>query len=384
MSNLKTCAQQRASFRPMKHNAFYDDIIGREKREDDDSIQDDDTIDSCFESDSQKYNSGISQDSRAETMVLAEFLSTTGPEQYIKDHTGDQQQQQQHLTRTTRLLNKLRKKSTHSNPPLRLPKKSHVPLCVPYEDQTFRSVSSTATTIMAANDSSFGHPDITNRPTPTIHKKPSSQFPVRRQPSYTQTSAMRDSGVYSETASEKDFNTTTSYGPPPMPLFTSVLNDLRFPQPPKSVTGSQAPPRPAPLPQSVASAAIASAIRSVPEAALKRKSVRLRHAQVQTTDMPDTSPVTSDQKSCPHCRQEIRPENLVRSRRPSCPPALATGPLQKSVEPEPTEDAKALLDMILKLKSQLEEEKQCRLKLEEAIYNRQHQPVYKMPLTKQI
>ncbi|KAG1061299.1 hypothetical protein G6F42_027714 [Rhizopus arrhizus] len=36
-----------------------------------------------------------------------------------------------------------------------------------------------------------------------------------------------------------------------------------------------------------------------------------------------------------------------------------------------TEDAKVLLAMIMKLKSQLEEEKQCRLKLEKAIHQRQ-------------
>ncbi|KAI8377355.1 hypothetical protein BD560DRAFT_422152 [Blakeslea trispora] len=377
MSNLKTCAQQRASLRPFKYNTSYDERNKRDGREDDDSIHDDDTIGSSFESDSQKYNSGISQDSRAETMVLAEFLSTTCPEQYIRDHTAEnkeQPQQQQYFARTTRLLNKLRKKSVHSNPTLNLPKKNHVPLCVPYEDQTFRSVSSTATTIMATSDSSFGHSDFTNKPTPTIYKKPSSQFPLRRQSSYTQTSAMRDSGVYSETASDKDFNPTVSYGAPPLPQFASVLNDLNFPQPPKTMTtGDQVPRRPAPLPQAVASAVIANAIRSVPEAALKRRSVRLRHVQVQTIDLSESPPIQSEKTACPHCRQEITPKSQTRSRRPSCPPALETGPVLKPVEPEPMEDAKALLDMIMKLKSQLEEEKQCRLKLEEAIYNRQPQ-----------
>ncbi|RCI02263.1 hypothetical protein CU098_000924 [Rhizopus stolonifer] len=287
-----------------------------------DSVQEEIEDESYLDdSNSSHYSSGISQDLRNETMMLADFLSSTGPEEYVKDHYLHDSKQQ--LTRATRLLNKLRKKPTVLKPltpsPTLVQKRPHIPITI--DQQT------------------------TNKTTNTPRK------PNPRQ-------SLRDSGVYSETASEKDIHAqaTVAHGPPPVPLFTSVLNDIQFPQPPKT---THSPRRPAPLPPAVASAAIVSAIRSVPEAALKRRSVRLRHVQVQTDDRNGSN----ESQTCPHCRQTI---STMRARRPSCPPALASGPLLQ----EETEDAKVLLAMIMKLKSQLEEEKQCRMKLEQAIYHR--------------
>ncbi|CAO3670755.1 unnamed protein product [Rhizopus stolonifer] len=65
-----------------------------------------------------------------------------------------------------------------------------------------------------------------------------------------------------------------------------------------------------------------------------------------------TPRISEDKKSCPHCRQSI----TTRPRRPSCPPALASGPSMES-------NTKLLLAM-----NQLAEEKQSRIKLEKAMY----------------
>ncbi|KAI9481316.1 MAG: hypothetical protein EXX96DRAFT_566216 [Benjaminiella poitrasii] len=387
-------------------------------------------------------------DTRNETLMLAQFLSTTGPEEYsdkISNHQRkeeDKKQQQQQFRRASRLLNRLRKKPTfpalQSEPTIieqspqltnssSRKKRNYIPLPVYEESCEYRQHLASPSFNTAITNYSR-RPDIKTKPTTTTvvtdtqqhyHHNPPTTIVHKQQQQQQQ---LRDSGVYSETHSEKDALLTTAIT---TTTTTTKLTDEihQFPQPPFSLlnkhqqyephltplaTQSQQPRRPAPLPAAVASAAIASAcstttttssssvlsstssslsskmnggtshpLRSVPKAALKRRSVRLRHVQVQTTTEKETS---EDEKksiqqqqakeACPHCRQVIRlNDTQSRKKRLSSPPALASGPMLLSNDD--SENNRMLLDMIMKLKSQLEEEKMCRLKLERVIEQQQ-------------
>jgi hypothetical protein len=173
------------------------------------------------------------------------------------------------------------------------------------------------------------------------------------------------------------------------------------------------PKRPAPLPASVASAAIASAtagtkdallsqpppipafnqrralsstsasadrrsvIRhsgAVPAAALKRRSVRIRHIQVQT-DQPISQAEEKGEHVCSHCHQPLANGNG--GRRTSCPSILPNGqliPKQPAVE-----GSQELLEMIEHLKAQLAQEQHSRLQLEQAM-SRQQETAKKIDL----
>lgn len=415
-ANSKAFSQQRAVLKPMKNVAIFEE----EELEEDDT--DPELEEEIFMDDSSSSYSGtmaaVAHDSRNETMLLAQFLSTTGPEEYAKQDPKKQQQ----FKRASRLLSRLRKRPTmpvlrsatgaaaaipnHATPsPTQVEKKmNYIPLPVydyypadtPATSQQLKKEASKKPTTASASANTSAHHQTSK---------------AKKQQQQQVNNALRDSGIYSETNSEKDSSitstsTSTAYGPlPPLPPFTTVMSELQFPHPPYAFKSSSPnnyqqqqqqqqnnPRRPAPLPPALASAAIATAtsvcssdggtststrIRSVPEAALKRRSVRLRHVQVQTTNEHDdgtdkqvsSGSNTADKQACPHCRQPITAATSNRLRRPSCPPALSSGPALVTMKD--TEDAKVLLAMIMKLKSQLEEEKQCRLKLEKAIHQRQ-------------
>lgn len=327
--------------RPIKDTAIYEEEEEYEESEEDNSS-------SC-------YSNGITaavttQDSRKDTMLLAQFLLSTGPEELV---TKDSKSAHQQFKRASRLLNRLRKKpvmpvlrsgSHYVDPPI---KRTHIPLPA-YEPPPLSPI------------------EICVTPTPIVNKSDTSVESAIN---------LRDSGVYSETNSDTSSAVTVSVSVPPVPVY--LFNDLQqFPQPPTTkLKSSSSPRRPAPLPPAVASAAIATAcsissvVRTVPEAALKRKSVRLRHVQVQTEIATQTA--DHERQACPHCRLAISPtsKDFNRLRRPSCPPALSSGPVLSSSQE--AEDAKALIAMIHTLKSQLAEEKQCRLDLEKLVYQRQ-------------
>ncbi|GAA5805610.1 hypothetical protein EDC94DRAFT_626611 [Helicostylum pulchrum] len=359
----KTFNHQRAVLKPIKDTAIYEEE--EEEDEDADHTNDEDNSSSCH---SNGTAVAITHDSRKDTMLLAQFLSSTGPEEYaaITDIKQENKTQQQ-FKRASRLLSRLRKKPTmpvlRSGSPYVEPiKKNHIPLPV-YEPSMHYNTITTSTTTIAKQ----------NSPSSPIKSSFLNSPPVKK--SVESAINLRDSGIYSETNSDRDSSVSSSCIPmPPLPLF---LNDLQqFPQPP--ISKAKSPRRPAPLPPAIASAAIATAcspascssstLRSVPEAALKRKSVRLRHVQVQTEMGTQTSNDSMDKQACPHCRLVISPsKDFNRLRRPSCPPALSSGSVLTASEG----DAKALMLMISKLKSQLAEEKQCRLNLEKAMYQRQ-------------
>ncbi|ORE16507.1 hypothetical protein BCV71DRAFT_244571 [Rhizopus microsporus] len=212
--------------------------------------------------------------SMTDTLLLAQFLSTTGPEEYFKEHNKKQ------LNRASRLLKKLRKRPSAEN-------NKHNP---------GDSINSNST--------------------------------------------LRDSGVYSET-SEKE------------PCMT--LHEFHFPIVPHRPAP---PPPPTPSPGTTQNN-LPTDIRTVPEAARHRKQVRIRHAQVQTQPSPEQA---EDQTACPHCHQQV--VKAPRTRRTSCPPALASGP---TLEPS----AKLLMAMIEQLKNQLAQEKEYRQKLEQAMYQKE-------------
>ncbi|GAN09400.1 hypothetical protein MAM1_0265c08927 [Mucor ambiguus] len=418
-ANSKAYSQQRAVLKPMKNDAIF------EEEELEQDMTDTEMEEEIFMDDSSSSYSGtmaaVAHDSRNETMLLAQFLSTTGPEEYAKQDTKKQQQ----FKRASRLLSRLRKRPTM--PVLRSATGGGAAAAIPNSNNATTASPSQAekklnyiplpvydyypadTPLQQAKKESNKKPNTTSTSTNTAsHHYQTNK--TKKQPQQQQVNnALRDSGIYSETNSEKDSSitsTSTAHGPlPPLPPFTTVMSELQFPHPPYAFKSSSPnnyqqqqqqnnPRRPAPLPPALASAAIATAtsvcssdggtststrIRSVPEAALKRRSVRLRHVQVQTTNQDDgeinkqvpsgsNTATLADKQACPHCRQPITAATSNRLRRPSCPPALSSGPALVTMKD--SEDAKVLLAMIMKLKSQLEEEKQCRLKLEKAIHQR--------------
>lgn len=349
-ANNKHLSQQRAVLKPIKSTSLYEEEE-EEDVEDQESFLDDD---SSFSSNNN--GAALTSDTRNDTMLLAQFLATTGPpEEYGK--TDDSKKKQQ-FNRASRLLKRLRKKPTMTalrNEPIpettNNERRTHIPLST-YE--TIKEDTNQQRTTVSKDNSDKGNFRVST----------SSSYKVNKQ----QSSASRDSGVYSETNSERESCLSSLSGNyeavPPLPPFTSMLSDIQFPHPPKS----NQPRRP--LPPSIAAIMNTTEnVRAVPEAALKRRSVRLRHVQVQTTEAPSSEflrekPMAEDKQACPHCRQIITASS-DKSRRTSCPPALASGlPLLPAND---LEDSKVLLAMIMKLKSQLEEEKMCRLKLERAM-----------------
>ncbi|KAI8379071.1 uncharacterized protein BYT42DRAFT_567338 [Radiomyces spectabilis] len=397
MTNTTFQQPQRFTPRPAaKDVAFFDE----------DDFDDDEEVDSFITDFTNGTIDSLDAHRTDDTLTLARFLANTGPEEFSKN--GKKQNQQ--LKRASRLLNRLRKrpstKSSLTSSATLLntsiagaPKKTHIPLPV------YTPPSLTSTESSEENSQSEPQPRPVQRPNSRI----------------TATSTLRDSGVYSE-VSDKD-----SVAPPvpPFPSTTAAsVNELHFPVPPSLPLKSQArsqPRRPAPLPASVASAAIAAAcrnsaasfdyeprtlsicsnlsdksvLRSVPAAALKRRSVRIRHAQVQTQTatgqhQPPSSGAASspetDRRACPHCHQVISPSvplTATEPRRLSCPPVLASGKLLKAVtdklnESTMTDEAKMLLGMIEQLKMQLAEEQQSRMILEKAIMSRQMEGTHKM------
>ncbi|CEG70014.1 hypothetical protein CU097_010525 [Rhizopus azygosporus] len=263
--------------------------------------------------------------SMTDTLLLAQFLSTTGPEEYFKEHNKKQ------LNRASRLLKKLRKRpSTEKYDDFKLPMHSLI---------QEHNVSSG--TLREA--SSFDQETILRRGNSNKHNPGDS---------INSNSTLRDSGVYSET-SEKE------------PCMT--LHEFHFP----IVPHRPAPPPPTPTPSpGTTQNNLPTDIRTVPEAARHRRQVRIRHAQVQTQPSPEQA---EDQTACPHCRQQV--VKAPRTRRTSCPPALASGP---TLEPS----AKLLMAMIEQLKNQLAQEKECRQKLEQAMYQKERKEQLELEKTK--
>ncbi|KAI7852960.1 hypothetical protein BDC45DRAFT_511937 [Circinella umbellata] len=360
--------QQRVHVIPSKNRAFFDD----------DDVDDDDTSSVGCSFTSSLYASATSND----TFALAEFLSTTSPDEFAKP-SSKKKLQQQH--RASRLLSKLRKRGaitnttndTVSKGPTSTAARKHIPLPeyhpppqpeIPelYQQQLqTKNQNHRLTTMSSASSSS------TNT-TPSL----SSNHHHHQQYS----PSLRDSGIYSE-ISDKDYISP----PPPVPPLPIPALDL-FPMPPPSIPAKSnaRPRRPAPLPANVASAAIHAALRNVPEAALRRQSViRQQHYQQQQQQQPSSGSEKAQQQekeqelhtgACPHCRQHISSNSFngkeKDNRRLSCPPALAPGELLIKNTNESN-----LRQMILQLEKQLADERLSRKKLEQAISRHHHQAV---------
>ncbi|KAI8097227.1 uncharacterized protein BX664DRAFT_370796 [Halteromyces radiatus] len=363
----KTFTQQRAILRPNKNAAFF-------AHDDDDD--DDDDLYSMTDDDASSSMVSINSSNNADTLVLAQFLATTGPEEFLKP--SKKQQQNPQFRRASRLFNRLRKKG--STPFLSLHNNSNI--------STISTIRSTATSEKQQKSTYiplpvYQPPSSTsgiNTHLPPTHQR-STQSPPQPSPTRSITSStsrrqlsLRDSGIYSDVSEKEDMIV------PPVP-------------PPSLPAKSQhrpSPQRPAPLPPSVASAAIASATASiqqqssthpinrtvsstsatsmttehrsvlrhsgsVPAAALKRRSVRVRHMQVQT------DPPKEDEHVCSQCHQPKQEK-----RRTSCPSVLPTGQMKQKDHQQ-----LQLLAMIEQLKQQLAQEQQSRLQLELAMTRQQ-------------
>ncbi|CDH50509.1 predicted protein [Lichtheimia corymbifera JMRC:FSU:9682] len=345
--------QQRAIFRPTKTTAFFDD--------DDDDFSDYLTTDDTSSMARSLASSIEANSMRSDTLALAEFLTSTSPEEFAKPSL-----RKQHQRRASRILTRLRKRPTRG------------------------SLQTDNSSVISKGSNSNQHQ--------------AKHIPL---PSY-QPPSLRDSGVYSE-ISDKDVQHYLP--PPPVPPVPQtqqqqpMQNDLQmFPMPPPTVPAksSARPQRPAPLPEDVASAAIAAAsqqyqhhdLRSVPPAALKRRSIvrNRHHVQVQSSkeasDETAAAAASSAQNApsaCPHCRQHIGSAdkkqddgtNARRHRRLSSPPAMASGVLQQKPSTA-TPDHNTLRQMIERLEAQLAEERQSRQKLEQVMLRNNHQATRKM------
>ncbi|KAG2224816.1 hypothetical protein INT45_005340 [Circinella minor] len=377
--------QQRVHIIPSKNMAFFDD----------DDVDDDGTSSTGYSFTSSVYASATAND----TFALAEFLSTTSPDEFAKPSSKKKLQQQY---RASRLLSKLRKRgaitnttnvtTTDSNSiksnttndivskgPTSTTARKHIPLPeyhpppqpeIPtlYQQQQQTKKQSYRLTTMSSTSSS------STNTTPSLS---SNHHHHHHHQQYAP--SLRDSGVYSE-ISDKDYIPP----PPPVPPPPVPTLDL-FPMPPPSIPAKSTarPRRPAPLPANVASAAIHAALRNVPEAALRRQSViRQQHYQQQQQQQSSGSEKAQQQEkeqelrtgACPHCRQHISSNSFngkeKDNRRLSCPPALATGELLIKNTNESN-----LRQMILQLEKQLADERLSRKKLEQAISRQHHQAV---------
>ncbi|SAM04968.1 hypothetical protein [Absidia glauca] len=447
MSN-KTFTQQRAILRPNKNAAFFAD--------DDDDEDDDDDLYSLTDD----GNSSVtSLSTNADTLVLAQFLASTGPEEFLKP--SKKQQQNPQFRRASRLFNRLRKKgaqqgintatmlsnvstatkgnlngsvnshrsgqtkTTHMPLPVYQPTTPEIPLTAP-NSVHISNPAIHATPHPAHPSSNKNMAFLSHQPKPrqrhTNHHQEQTVTPTKSTSSSSVTShnapnpstsrssssnasrrqlSMRDSGVYSDFSEKEDMI-------PPVPA-PSLPVKSQF----RSSQHHTQPKRPAPLPASVASAAIASAtagtkdalpsqpppipafnqrralsstsasadrrsvIRhsgAVPAAALKRRSVRIRHIQVQT-DQPISPAEEKGEHVCSHCHQPLANGNG--GRRTSCPSILPNGqliPKQPAVE-----GSQELLEMIEHLKAQLAQEQHSRLQLEQAM-SRQQETAKKIDL----
>ncbi|KAI9299498.1 hypothetical protein BJ944DRAFT_274190 [Cunninghamella echinulata] len=381
MMTPKTYTQQRAVLRPNRNVAFFDD---------DDFIEDDmqsnhDNTDiySLTEDDGSSMHSILTN---TDTLVLAQFLANTGPEEFMKP--TKQQQQNPQFHRASRLFNKLRKKGgnvfsnlqqqqqqqqqtnnnnkryTNSNSIRSMKsqqsnqeKKNYIPL--PVYQPPLSSPQPTTTT----KTNNQQHELITIKPSVSTSSSTSTSYHRRQKRNLSISSsssshhiALRDSGIYSETSEKGDDL------PPPLPSPPMIPSKSYYRLQQQQ---NQQPKRPAPLPPAVASAAIASATTNtsvdqytsmdhssilnqrrksigkhpIPSAALKRKSItRIRHIQVQTDnnnyskdDGNNNSNKSNNSNVCQHCHQAFLHKNdndeYNGKRRTSCPSILPTGQL---------------------------------------------------------
>ncbi|KAI9258060.1 hypothetical protein BDA99DRAFT_515135 [Phascolomyces articulosus] len=375
--------QQRVAIIPSKNMAFFDD----------DDIEDDDTSSIGYSLASSVHTNATAND----TFALAEFLSTTSPDEFAKPSTKKKLQQR----RASRLLSKLRKRgavttttqrslttndaaslkshSTHDTvpkTPTSTMTRKHIPLPEYHPPPPEIPVPTTTSARPLTQVSYSSTTSSSSSSASTMTSLPSHHHHQQQHPHYSSHS-MRDSGVYSE-VSDKDYVAPPPVPPPPVPSL-----DL-FPMPPPSIPAKSRarPRRPAPLPADVASAAINAALRNVPEAALRRRSVvRQRHYQ-QQMEQEEQAIVeqqrnnTISNKACPHCRQHIgsvdQQGQEKEDRRLSCPPALASGMLLK-VQAQQNESS--LRQMIAQLEKQLADERTSRKKLEQAMSSRQQHSI---------
>ncbi|CAO3651303.1 unnamed protein product [Cunninghamella echinulata] len=404
MMTPKTYTQQRAVLRPNRNVAFFDD---------DDFIEDDmqsnhDNTDiySITEDDGSSMHSILTN---TDTLVLAQFLANTGPEEFMKP--TKQQQQNPQFHRASRLFNKLRKKGgnvfsnlqqqqqqqqqannnnkkhTNSNSIRSMKsqqsnqeKKNYIPL--PVYQPPLSSSQPTATT---KTNNQQQHEPIIIKPSVSTSSSSSTSYRRRQKRNLSISSsssshhiALRDSGIYSETSEKGDDLPPPLPSPPMIP--SKSYYRLQQQQQQQQQQQNQQPKRPAPLPPAVASAAIASATTNasvdqytsmdhssilnqrrksigkhpIPSAALKRKSItRIRHIQVQTDNNnynKDNGDNNNNNNVCQHCHQAFLHKNdnseYNGKRRTSCPSILPTGLLLSSNNKNNQLDAKDAMQLL--------------------------------------
>jgi hypothetical protein len=118
LSSNKSFTQQRAILKPIKNVAFFEEVqdpngilerVGEEEEEEEEEEDVDEEEGVFMDDGSSCYSNQNGASTRNDTMLLAQFLSTTGPEACAQQDTNKKQQQ---FNRASRLLSRLRKRPT--------------------------------------------------------------------------------------------------------------------------------------------------------------------------------------------------------------------------------------------------------------------------------
>ncbi|ORX63038.1 hypothetical protein DM01DRAFT_1403428 [Hesseltinella vesiculosa] len=390
MASHKSFTQQRAILRPTKHAAFFAD--------------DDDDDDVSFDG-----SSSVSS-LTADTLVLAQFLSSTSPDQFNQPGSSLKANKQ----RASRLFNRWKKKATPSMPSIQRTstssnpgskanslrsvasdKKRHIPLPVytppvptpPAMSKKSFTQHHTVSTVSVPSQQfrpvappmakrSQSHAPTTSTPSQkpmVMSVKPSTSSSTSRQRpphgrssmvrSVSTTSSrfpLRDSGVYSDASMDKEEDWI-----PPVPAKSQ--HRRKRPAVIASDTALQPPPIQSLTPSSSTNNAQADRRRSVHSA--KKRSVR--HAQIQT-DKDEQEGLQQKQQQpmamcCPRCHHQMKMEPLTddrqstvsaasapsssfsHGRRTSCPAFLPSGQCIAMVVPSSAMESDLQHDRLLSM-----------------------------------
>lgn len=290
--------------------------------------------------------------SGSSTLALAEFLASTGPEEFENrtsmihqqsSNSNDDGKKQLSLFRKFRSTNRRQASTSTSNPPPPAPPAISSLSDIVVDHYHHRMPSTTrrkANTRLARSGSGHRLAASTLAGAKHIPLLPASYEPM-----------LRDSGVYSVGSSSTSTSTHHSSSSPssehpkadtmqPCTSTTStspIQDDLQlFPMPPPSV--------PSPRMSTLSSCS--------------KTQQQKRHSIFKANIT--TAPRGSKNDTCPHCRQHVTTMDVVelKRRRSSCPPALAGGFNM---------DGNKLLERIAQLEAMLMQERLSRKQLEDLV-----------------
>ncbi|KAI8062218.1 hypothetical protein BC940DRAFT_349652 [Gongronella butleri] len=249
--NNKSFSQQRAILRPTKHAAFFAD---------DDDDDDDDYDDLSF------HEASSMSSAKADTLMLAQFLSSTSPDQFNKTASLNKKQ------RASRLFNRLKKKSPQLLPLLQkelspalkansvrsiasADKKRHIPLPVytpppPPSSSLMKKARSAATTMPMGGNNAYQ--------TQQQQQQHQQQQQPQLQPLPLQTPQQQQQARYRARMDAHDASSLEKQQAAPMMTRPNVASSM------VARSQSHAPPTTSSLSKATASPAAKAVLRSSP------------------------------------------------------------------------------------------------------------------------